>query len=130
MWIYEGEPLDTVPEGMVGFVYLIENTLSGKQYIGKKLFTKAGYKQVKGKRKKLRKDSDWKMYFGSNNTLNSDVLANGEEHFTRVILHLCKTRGWCNYLEMKEQVLRGVLEFPDRFYNDQIRARVHRIHLK
>jgi hypothetical protein len=56
-WIYEKEPLTEIPEGAIGFVYLITNQANGMKYIGKKFLTKAGYKQVKGKRRKIRKVS-------------------------------------------------------------------------
>jgi hypothetical protein len=84
-----------------GFVYLIENTITGRKYIGRKYFTQAGYKQVKGKRKKYRKESDWKSYYGSNETLKEDVSILGEDKFIRTILHLCKTKSECSYLETK-----------------------------
>ena len=29
-----------------GFVYMIENTITGRKYIGRKYFTQAGYRQV------------------------------------------------------------------------------------
>jgi hypothetical protein len=38
-----------------GFVYQIENTITGRKYIGRKYFTQAGYRQVNGKRKKNQK---------------------------------------------------------------------------
>ncbi len=72
MWIYEGKDVEEVPENVFGFVYLIECT-NGKAYIGRKYFTKAGYKVVKGKRKKLRKESDWKDYYGSSKDLLADL---------------------------------------------------------
>ena len=48
----------------------------------------------------------------------------GKEKFTREILHLCKSKGECNYIEAKEQFARGVLESDD-YYNGHIRVRVH-----
>ena len=44
--------------------------------------------------------------------------------FKREILHLCNSKGECNYLEAKEQFARGVLESDD-YYNGHIRVRVH-----
>ncbi len=57
MWIYEGKEFTNTDE-WYGFVYLIENLTNGKKYIGRKYLTKAGYKTVKGKRKKIRVESD------------------------------------------------------------------------
>ena len=54
----------------------------------------------------------------------------GREHFTREILLLCETKGQCNYHEARLQFEYRVLENPDKFYNRQIRCRVHQSHLK
>jgi hypothetical protein len=104
--------------------------LTGKAYIGKKLFTKAATKQIKGKKKKIRKESDWKNYYSSSNSLLKDVKSHGEQNFSREILRLCQTVGECSYFEAKEQFTRCVLELPMLYYNEAIRLRVHRSHLK
>ena len=130
MWVFEGEPFtEEMAEGYVGFVYLIENIFTKKKYIGKKLFKFTRTKKVKGKKKRVKSKSDWEDYYGSNNELNADVEKMGKLCFTRTILHLCKSKGTANYLEMKEQILNNVLE-SDNWYNDQIRVRVHRSHIK
>lgn len=130
MWIYQGrEVTDEDLDGYVGFVYVITNRKNSRKYVGKKLFTKAGYKTVKGKRKKIRKKSDWETYFGSNEELLEDVKKHGEEHFVRDILYLCKTKAECTYLELKEQIDRRVLE-SDGYYNSWIMARVRKSHVK
>jgi hypothetical protein len=128
-WYYDKQVIEEPPEGTIGFVYLITNTTNDKKYIGKKLFTFAKTKQVKGKKKKVRVESDWKSYYGSNVELNADVLALGESNFTREILYFCKTKGMCNYLEAKEQFNRSVLERTD-YYNSWISVKVHRSHVK
>ena len=117
------------PEDAFGFVYLIECKINGKKYYGKKLLTKAGYKQVKGKRKKIRKESDWKSYFGSSKELLADVEIMGEEQFTRTIVRFCKSRGECNYYESK-YILESDAIIRDDFYNDWISVKVSRSHLK
>ena len=38
MWLYNNELIETIPEGMVGFVYLITNLTNNRKYIGKKNF--------------------------------------------------------------------------------------------
>lgn len=132
MWFYEGRAFteDDI-EDSVSFVYLIENTLNGKKYVGKKLFQFTRTKRIKGKKrgKKVKTASDWMTYFGSNRKLLEDVKELGEQHFKRTILKLCKNRGTANYYEMKFQIIYEVLERDD-FYNDQIRVRVHRSHIK
>ena len=37
-WLYQNTPVETLPESCVGFVYLITNNLTGRKYIGKKLY--------------------------------------------------------------------------------------------
>jgi len=130
MWMYEHHEFTEVPPDVIGFVYNIINTQSGKQYIGKKLFTFAKRKSVKGKRKRIRVESDWREYYGSNKQLLDDVTTIGREYFTRNILYLCRTKGQCSYYEAKLQFEMGVLEHPDKFYNDWIICKVHRKHLK
>ena len=130
MWLYENKEFIEVPEKVIGYVYLITNTLNGREYIGKKLFTFAKSKQVKGKRKKFRVESDWRQYYGSNKELLNDIATHGAEHFRREILHLCPTKGQCSYYEAKLHFTLGVLEYPEKYYNDWIMCRIHRKHLK
>lgn len=127
-WYYDGVPYEN--DGThFGFVYLIENLLTGKKYIGRKYFTSAGYKQIKGKRKKVRKESDWETYYGSNETLKAEVAEIGEHNYRRTILHLCKTKSECSYLETYEIFTRHAL-LNESYYNDWVSAKVRRAHLK
>lgn len=112
-----------------GFVYLITNKQNGKQYIGKKFFWSSRTKQVKGKKKRLKIESDWQDYYGSNKVLAEEVQTLGKEHYEREILHLCKTKGECNYLEAMEQFTRKVL-IGEEYYNEWIMVKVHRSHIK
>ena len=62
MWFYHNTIEQFKEEDIqdhYGFVYLITHIKTGRKYIGKKFFTKAKTKQVKGKKKKLRVSSDW-----------------------------------------------------------------------
>jgi hypothetical protein len=130
MWMYENREFTEVPENIIGFVYKITNTITGRQYIGKKLFSFARKKSVKGRKKRIRVESDWRDYYGSNKELLHDVATHGAGCFQREILYLCANKGQCNYLEAKLQFLHGVLERPDDFYNDWIMCKVHRKHVK
>jgi hypothetical protein len=129
MWIYKNKVFEEVPTNAYGYVYLITNNLTGRKYIGKKLFWFRKTKVVKGKKKRLKVESDWREYWSSSDEVKSDVKVIGETNFTREILHICQNKGTCNYLEAKEQMLRGVLE-SDLYYNAQIQCRVHRTHIK
>ena len=130
MWLYKNQEFCEEHIGSnYGFIYCITNLQNEKQYIGKKFFSRASYKTIKGKRKKIRKPSDWLTYWGSNKTLLEDIKRLGEQHFRREILHLCATRTDCAYLELKEQMDRRVLE-SDNFYNYWISVKIRKEHLK
>lgn len=129
VWLYENAPVDDeLVENYVGFVYIIVNRINGMKYIGKKLFTKAKTKVVKGKKKRTRVASDWKNYFGSNATLLEDVKLHGEHNFHRKILAFCKTKSECSYLEAKYQFQYDVL-LDETFYNSWIMVRVRKSQL-
>lgn len=126
IWTYQQKPLEEIPEGFIGFVYLITNLKSGQKYIGKKL---AQFKKtkppLKGKKLKRRTtvESDWRDYWGSSERLQADVNTLGPENFTREILYLCKSKAEMSYLEAREQFERRVLETDD-YYNGIINVRV------
>ena len=127
IWLFYGS--EYIDDGLsFGFVYQIENTITGRKYIGRKYFTQAGYKQVNGKRKKVRKPSDWQTYYGSNETLKEDVSILGEDKFVRTILHLCKTKSECSYLETKEIFARDAL-ISSTYYNDWVQCKIRKAHL-
>jgi hypothetical protein len=133
MWLYKDKEVsDEDIQGYVAFVYLITNLHNGKRYIGKKLLTKTRTKKIKGKtrKKKVVTESDWREYYGSNDALNRELGVLGVGSFKREIIFFCKSRGTANYLEAKLQFQYAVLENPNDWYNEQIRLRVHRSHLK
>lgn len=133
-WTYEGEDMIDIsqfPEDVVGFVYEIRNTITGKFYIGKKnvqsIRTKALTKKElalqtdkrASKKKKITAESDWKTYHGSEQELKKDIKLYGESHFYRKILHLCSSKASLTYQEVRYQILNGVLE-SENCYNGQI----------
>ena len=129
-WTYESiEFTEDLVGDNIGFVYQITNLANKRKYIGKKLFHSAKTKQVKGKKKRYKVPSDWKTYYGSNEELKKDVKEMGEINFIREILHLCKSKGECSYLEAKEQFNRNVME-GDEYYNVWIMVRVRKSHIK
>lgn len=130
MWTFENGPVTMVPEGSYGFVYRITNTVSGREYIGKKFFWTSKTRQVKGKRKKFKVESDWKDYYGSSDELLKDIELIGVDHFKREILMYCKNKGECSYYESKLQYQYDVLLNPTKYYNSWIMCRVHRKHLQ
>ncbi len=127
-WYNNGVPFED--DGThFGFVYLIENLITNRKYIGRKYFSKAGTKQVNGKKKKVRKTSDWKSYWGSNETLKAEVAELGEHNFRRTILHLCKNKSECSYWETFEIFTRHCL-LDELYYNEWVSAKIRKAHLK
>jgi hypothetical protein len=127
-WYHDGVPFED--DGThFGYVYLIENLTNGRKYIGRKYFSKAGTKQVNGKKRKIRKTSDWEAYWGSNETLKAEVAELGEHNFRRTILYLCKSKSECAYWETFEIFSRHAL-LDSVYYNDWCSCKVRRAHLK
>ena len=128
-WLYKNQPFTSEQaEGYYGFIYVIQNKLDGKRYIGRKYLTKAATKQVNGKKKKIRKASDWETYWSSSDILKAQVKELGEENFTREILYLCKTRSECNYMEAREIFIRDAL-LKETYLNGWVSAKVHKAHV-
>jgi hypothetical protein len=136
-WLFNNQPVETLPADCVGFVYIITNVTNDRKYIGKKLakFSRTTQRTVKLKNgtKKKRKvrskvDSDWQDYYGSSPELLKDVALLGKDQFRREILYYCKSKAECSYIEAREQFSRRVLESTD-YYNGHIQVRVHGSHI-
>jgi hypothetical protein len=126
-WIYKGEIVEDIGN-YIGFVYMITNLRTERKYIGKKNFYFSKTKQLKGKKKRYKVESDWKDYFGSNEELNHHVNIFGQEQFRREILRFCTSKGEMSYYEAKYQFHYDVLE-SDQWYNSWISCKIHKKHL-
>jgi len=133
-WIYQGltfnpdEPFTYERYGKewYGFVYCITNRATAKKYIGKKFFWKTKTLPITKTRKRRKHtliESNWRYYWGSNKHLLEEIEKNGEDAYYREILHLCKTKGECAYMETKEHFDREVLLSED-YYNGIISIRL------
>lgn len=107
-----------------GFIYRITEIDTGKQYIGKKQFTKMKSKIIKGRKNRKRTilESDWKTYTGSSAALNEQILLKGKENYKFEIVSLHKTRGSLHYAEVCTQINEDVLraKLPNglkKYYN-------------
>jgi len=133
-WIYQGlkfepdEPFTYERYGneWYGFVYCITHRGTNRKYIGKKFFWSKKTLPITKTRKRRKityVESDWRTYYGSNKHLNEELEQHGKEFYHREILHLCKTKGECAYMETKEQFDREVL-LSDNYYNGIINCRI------
>ena len=123
-WTFNGKPFNSEDiQKYVGFVYVIIQHDSGRRYIGRKYFHTL--RKTRGKTKRVRKESDWKSYYGSSRELLAAVESTGKENFKRVILSLHTTKGDVNYEEVKQQFQNNVLE-NTIYYNDNINGKWYR----
>ncbi len=129
-WYYNGKPFESSDiQDYFGFVYLIENKLNGRKYIGRKYLWQ--FRTPKGKKRKVKSESDWKNYYGSCPELKEDIERLGRQNFSRIILSLHKTKGKTNFGEtsqlFKNDVLTESLDNGDpAFYNSNILGRFYR----
>ena len=129
-WLFEGTPfLSENIDDNFGFVYLITNLKNGRRYIGRKYFWQ--FRTPKGKKRKVKSESDWKKYYGSCPELKEDIEQLGRQNFSRTILSLHKTPGKTNYEETRQLFTNNVLtESLDngvpKFYNSNILSRYFR----
>jgi len=129
-WYYKGKifepPKEFNPDVWYGFVYEITNRATNRKYVGKKFFWKAKtlpITKTRKRRKRLKVESDWREYYGSNKHLKAELETMGESSFYRDILVLCKTKGECAYMEAKIQFEKDVL-LTEEYYNGIISCRV------
>ena len=107
-WIFEGRAfLSEDIDDLYGFVYLITNKINGRKYIGRKYFW--SFRKPPGKKRRVKKESDWKKYYGSCPELKEDIERLGRQNFSRTILSLHKTPGKTNFEETRQLFINGVL---------------------
>ena len=136
MWLYndkEVSSLEDFPADTYGFIYQVTHVPSGFSYIGKKVLhhnvkkklTKKQLAEQSGRGRKsttevIQKESDWKTYYGSAKPI-LELLKNGrQDEFERVILKLVPSKKLLTYYECKYLFTMGVLEEPEKWYNDSI----------
>ena len=129
-WLYQGRIFESEDiQDYFGFVYLIECSQTNRKYLGRKYFW--SFRTPKGKKRKVKQESDWKNYYGSCPELKEDIKKIGKDKFQRTILSLHKTVGKTNYEETKQLFLNNVLtESLDNgtpvYYNSNILSRYFR----
>jgi hypothetical protein len=129
-WIYCNRPFSSDDiDDFYGFVYNITNLTNKRQYIGRKYFW--SHRKPPGKKRRVKKESDWKKYYGSCPELKEDIERFGRQNFSRTILSLHKTPGKTNFEETRQLFINGVLtESLDSgvpaYYNSNILSRYFR----
>ncbi len=129
-WRYQDKVFESEDiEDNFGFVYLIHCDITSRSYIGRKYFW--SFRTPKGKKRKVKSESDWKQYYGSCPELKDDVIKYGKINFKRTIISLHKTKGKCNFEETRQLFLNNVLtESLDTgepaYYNSNILSRYFR----
>lgn len=129
-WIYNGKPFTSFDIGeYFGFVYLITNKSNHRKYVGRKYLWQ--FRTPKGKKRKVKSESNWKEYYGSCPELKEDIDKFGRENFSRTILSLHKTKGKTNFEETRQLFNNNVLtealeDGVPAFYNSNILGRYYR----
>jgi len=137
MWLYKEKVINSIddfPTDTFGYIYIVTHIPSGISYLGKKSL----YHNVKRKLTKkelaempvtrgrkvltevVKKESDWKTYFGSAKPILALIKDGKQEEFTRQILQLVPNKKLLTYYECKHMFTHGVLENPDKWFNDNI----------
>ena len=136
MWLYQNkviEKIEDFPENTFGFIYKVTHVSSNKSYIGKKslyhnIKKKLTKKELaeqsgpgrKSSTKTIQKESDWKTYYGSAKPILDMIKENKQDEFKREILMLVPNKKLLTYYESKILFSLGVLETPDKYFNDNI----------
>ena len=129
-WYYMERPFSgDLIRDYYGFVYRITNLTNQRQYIGRKYFW--SFRTPKGKKRKVKQESDWRKYYGSCPELREDIERIGKLNFSRTILSLHKTKGKTNFEETRQLFYHNVLtEELDtgvpKYYNSNILSRYYR----
>jgi len=137
-WIYKGKVITEIsdmPENTFGFIYEVTHLPTGKKYLGKKqlmsVTNKAlGKKELAlitdkrlSKKKQVIKESDWKIYYGSQSEIKQLIKDGNKEDFKREILMFVPNKKLLTYYEDKYLYINEVIEKGDTYFNDNISGR-------
>jgi hypothetical protein len=126
-WLYKNKEiysLEDIPNNIFGFIYITTHIPTGKKYLGKKSLyhstnVKLGKKEIanlpitRGRTKLTKqviKESDWKIYYGSEEFIKQRIKEKKQEEFTREIIHFVENKKLLTYFECKYQFIYNVLE--------------------
>jgi hypothetical protein len=131
MWLYKGkviESIEEMPKNTFGFIYEVIYNPTGDKYLGKKVLQfNRKLPPLKGQKRKRKvvKESDWKTYYGSHQTIKQLLKEGKQEEFSREILQFVPTKKLLTYFECKYLFIKEVLEHGE-YINDNILAKFYR----
>ena len=131
MWLYKEkviESIEDMPKDSFGFIYEVIHKPTGQKYLGKKVLQfNRKLPPLKGQKRKRKvvKESDWRTYYGSHQTIKTLIKEGKQEEFSREILQFVPTKKLLTYFECKYLFIKEVLEHGE-YINDNILAKFYR----
>ena len=141
MWLYQNreiKELSDMPEDIFGFIYEVTHLPTGRKYLGKKQLISVTKKALGKKElalltdkivktyKIVKKESDWKTYYGSHSEIKGLIKEGKQSEFSREILIFTPNKKLHTYYENKFLFLKGVIEPDSNYINDNIEGRYFR----
>ena len=141
MWLYQNKEikeLTHMPESTFGFIYEVTHLPTGRKYLGKKQLISVtkkalGKKELAlitdkraSKSKIVKKESDWKTYYGSHSEIKGLIKEGKQSEFSREILIFTPNKKLHTYYENKFLFIKGVIEPDSNYINDNIEGRYFR----
>jgi hypothetical protein len=141
MWLYNNKVVETIediPANTFGFIYITTHIPSGMAYIGKKSLyhnvkrklTKKELAEQTGRGRKsttetIQKESDWKVYYGSEDFIKQKIKEKKQDEFKREIIHFVENKKMLTYFECKYQFMYGVIE-NENYLNSNILGKFYK----
>ena len=141
MWLYNNKVVETIediPANTFGFIYITTHIPSGMAYIGKKSLyhnvkrklTKKELAEQTGRGRKsttetIQKESDWKVYYGSEDFIKQKIKEKKQDEFKREIIHFVGNKKMLTYFECKYQFMYGVIE-NENYLNSNILGKFYK----
>lgn len=141
MWLYQNKEikeLKDMPEDSFGFIYEVTHLPTGRKYLGKKQLISVtkkalGKKELAlitdkraSKSKIVKKESDWKTYYGSHLEIKQLIKEGKQSEFSREILIFTSNKKLHTYYENKMLFIKEVIEPNSNYINDNIEGRYFR----
>lgn len=141
MWLYQNrevKELSDMPEDIFGFIYEVTHLPTGRKYLGKKQLISVTKKPLGKKElalltdkrakkyKIVKKESDWKTYYGSHSEIKGLIKEGKQSEFSREILIFTPNKKLHTYYENKFLFIKGVIEPDSNYINDNIEGRYFR----